>query len=135
MSASGTRPPASTIIVLNRGWGARTLLPEAGRLADRGDRAIMLVYVVGMRRRPRRAWLWHGRRVIRRALGPSGSTVASSLLCSETVTTGAGLAAVATGGVVMIRLGDVNREAELRARGIAHSALDVVRPGPGLRAG
>ena len=135
MSAPGTRPQAWTIIVLNRGWGARTLLPAARRLADLGDRPIMLVYVVGMRRRPRRAWQWHGRRVILHALGPSGPSVASSLMRSATVTKGVRLAAVATGGTVMIRRGDVQREGELRAMRIATFAVDVVRPGPGGRTG
>lgn len=111
------------------------LLPEARRLADVGDRRILLVYVVGMRRRPRRAWLWHGRRVVVHALGPSGPSVATSLMCSETVTKGVGLAAVATGGAVMIRSDDVGREGELRASRIAHFALDVIRPGPGGRTG
>ena len=115
---------AWSIVVLNRGWGARTLLPEARLLAEAGDRAIMLVYVVGRRRRPRRAWLWHGRRAIRRAVGTRPPALATSLTLAESVIAGLGLAAAATGGSVMIRLGDSRHDAELRAKGIPRLALD-----------
>jgi hypothetical protein len=116
---------SQSIVVLNRGWGSRELLPEARELADAGDRTIILLYVVRMRRRPRRVWLWHGRRVIRRALGASGPRLATSLTLSRSIAAGVGMVAAATGGSVMIRLGDADRDAELRTRCIPRLAVDV----------
>lgn len=128
------RPVAWTVLVLNRGWGGRDLLPEARRWADEGDGAVMLVYVVGLRRRPRRLWLWQGRRVLRRALGEGGPARATSLTLAKTVLTGVALAVDATGGLVMIQLGDRRRDAELGAHRISRIALDVGRHHPGRAA-
>lgn len=123
-------PVAWTIVVLNRGWGARELLPDARAMADAGDGAVMFVFVVGTRWRPRRVWLRYGRRLIRRALGPGGPGRATSLTVSPSVLSGVALAADATGGLVMIRLGDVRREADLRSRRISRFAVDVRRRDP-----
>jgi hypothetical protein len=131
-AAAGALPDgagARTIVVLNRGWAARALVPEARRLAAEGERSIVLVYVVPSRRRPRRLWLWLGRRTIRRVLGPHGSSMATVLTVSRSVIAGVGLVASATGGEVVVRLGDARRDAELRTRCIPRLALDPARPG------
>ena len=137
VDGAADRPVAWTIVVLNRGWGARELLPDARAMADAGEGAVMLVYVVGARWRPRRLWLRHGRGVIRRALGPGGPGRAISLTVCASVVAGVALAADASGGLVLIRLGDARREAELRSRRISRIAVDVRgrRPGRGAATG
>ena len=122
------RPAGWTIVVLNRGWGARSLLPEACRRAAAGEGAIMATYVVGERLRPRRAWIWHARRVLLRALGPGGPALATSLTVARSVAAGVGLVAEGTGGAVMIRLGDARREAQLREGGIRSVPVDTDGP-------
>jgi hypothetical protein len=124
MSAPVDRPAEWTIVVLNRGWGARTLLPEARRRAAAGECATVLIYVVRERRRPRRAWLWHARRTLRRAVGPDGSVLATSLTLSRSVVAGVGLVAAGTGGAVMVRADDARREAELHDGHIPRLSVD-----------
>jgi nucleotide-binding universal stress UspA family protein len=138
MNGAVDRPVEWTIVVLNRGWGASSLLPEARRRADAGEAAAMLVYVVGERRRPRRAWLWHARRTLRRAVGSGGPALATSLMLARSVAAGVGLVAQGTGGVVMIRPGDARREAQLAERRIRPLPVDTdapampSNPGPGV---
>jgi hypothetical protein len=43
MNGTVDRPVEWAIVVLNRGWGASSLLPEARRRADAGEAAAMLV--------------------------------------------------------------------------------------------
>jgi nucleotide-binding universal stress UspA family protein len=138
MNGAVDRPVEWTIVVLNRGWGASCLLPEARRRADAGEAAAMLVYVVAERRRPRRAWLWHARRTLRRAVGSGGPALATSLTLARSVAAGVGLVAQGTGGAVMIRPGDARHEAQLAERRIRPLPVDTdaaampSNPGPGV---
>jgi len=138
MNGTVDRPLGWTIVVLNRGWGASSLLPEARRRADAGEAAAILVYVVGERWRPRRAWLWHARRTLRRAVGSGGPALATSLTLARSVAAGVGLVAQGTGGTVLIRPGDARREAQLAERRVRPLPVDADAPatpsnlGPGV---
>jgi hypothetical protein len=137
MSGRWTARPRGRSSSSTADGGARRLLPEACRRAAVGEPAIMATYVGRERLRPRRAWIWHARRVLLCALGPGGPVLATSLTVARSVAAGVGLVADGTGGAVMILLGDARREAQLREGGIRSFPVDpdgpavARRPAPG----